>query len=451
MIKNKLPYLLCLLFIFFSLEVANASYYGRFTSGGFISKEVFRASEIDRYNDVAVFSERLYLSVDKVAESNHELNIDLRDKHNFFDKLDTEKLRLTSSNKFQAQQLSLRSIDDFSKYKYQIGRFAENEAGSAMVDGIDFGLRDNFGDWANKASFFIGFNPASTDETELKFNADAKTIGIYDVLQTKLRSFEKYIYLSNALVRQSYKSEVDRTYIFNNTVVQDGGDQNFTSMLYLDIEPHINIQNWWSSYAVTLKNNYKVRTNISTIDSLHYRRAQDIRETLPSSRYNQASAALRLPSLLDHNAHEAKISFGVRAVDDKKRIELKWGTYLPQIFPQFFKEDLSANLNAGLRKNFISNDTFVGFGFVNSNKLRELSFNQDVIIEKRSDLGTNIAFITDASYTKFYTRTLFGILSLQNTWDKKVSIFSILFKISYRFGEGGQAPIREGSAPMGQL
>ena len=70
--KNKLFQKL----IFFMLSLiagkVHAAYYGRIISGGFISKEVFRNSETDRYNDLAIFSQRLYLNIDKISESENE-------------------------------------------------------------------------------------------------------------------------------------------------------------------------------------------------------------------------------------------------------------------------------------------------------------------------------------------------------------------------------------------
>ena len=127
--------------------------------------------------------------------------------------------------------------------------------------------------------------------------------------------------------------------------------------------------------------------------------------------------------------------------------ELKFGALIPRII----KDEISGTANLGVKKNFISNDLLLGLGLLHSNNFRELSINQDVQFEQRASQKPNIAYISEGSYTKFFNRSLFGIISIQNIRDNYVSIFSIMLKISYRFGQGGQAPIREGSPPMGQL
>ena len=437
---------LSLLSIIYS-SVADASYYGRFTSGGFFSKEIFRSdNSSNRYNDVSVLSQRLFLSIDKIQNSSSEFSADIRDKHDFFDKLDAERMKLTSSNKLQVHQLSLHTAGDSEGGTYSFGRFPLSDAGSLFVDGADIGFRKSILGLSVHTSLFYGLNPSDPEESELKLNTKARAYGFYGVIENKDRDWDHYFYSSNAIVRQTYNSDVDRFYFFNNTVWQKSVNENFSNLLYLDLNPKISVQNLWTSYYLNFSNSYKLRSTLSTIDSLHYQRIQDLREILPSSRYHQASFSLRSPSNGDQVIWENKLSYGKRLIDDKNRIEYKIGAFLPR----FLKDDLSANTFAGVRKNFVSKDALFGFGIIHSNNQREIAFNQEIDLEQRTNLN-NIAFITDGSYTKFFDRSLFGILSLQNTWDKNVSIFSILFKISYRFGEGGQAPIRDGSPPMGQL
>lgn len=209
----------------------------------------------------------------------------------------------------------------------------------------------------------------------------------------------------------------------------------------------MNVQNLWTSYSFLLPNKFKLRSTISTIDSLHYSRIQDVRETLPTSRYHQGSIALSSPSSYNSIYFESKLTMGLREIDKKNMTELK----LRAFFPKIYLDEVSGSLSAGAKKNFVSTDLIFGGSFIHSNKLREISLSQDMQIQRKTGFPINYAFITDGSYTRFFDRSLFGILSIQNIFDKNVSIFSVLFKITYRFGEGGQAPIRDGSPPMGQL
>jgi hypothetical protein len=436
-----------LIFVMLLIDNSYASYYGRFISGGFFSKEVFRSSELDRYNDVAILSERLYVSFDKILDSTEELTLDLRDKDNFFDKLNNERVKLTNRNKLQLHQLNLHSSGNNEGVNYSIGRFPVIESGAIFVDGIDLGVRKTVFGVSTKYSLFYGLNPQLVDETEITFKTDSRVYGGYLVVEDKGKDWGNYFYSASSVVRQEYKSDVDRFYFFNNTNLQATNGNNFSSILYLDLLPKVNVQNLWTTYITTLKNKYKLRSSLSTIDSLHYTRIQDVREVLPTSRYHQASFALRSPSTYNSTSLETKLTSGFREVDKKSLVELKFGAF----FPQVINDDVSGTLNTGVRKNFISNDFIFGGGFIHSTKSRELSFSQDVQIEKRQNLPMNYAFITEGGYTRFFSRSFFGIVSVQNTWDSSVSIFSILFKLSYRFGEGGQAPMRDGSPPMGQL
>lgn len=426
---------------------AEAGYYGRFISGGFFSKEVFRSSQFDRYNDVAILSERLYVNFDKIQDSNAEFTVDLRDRENFFDKLDKERLKLTGRNRLQLHQFNLHNGSGNEGFDYSLGRFPLSEAGAIYLDGLDFGIRKNLFGIGSKFSLFYGLNPQLVEDAQIKISKNLKAYGGYWILENKGQDWESYLYSTTSLVRQVYKSELDRFYFFNNTNLQSANGQNFSSILYLDLHPKVYIQNLWTTYAVNLENKYKLRTSLSTIDSLHYERNQDVRETLPSSRYHQASTSLRSPSTYNQTSYETKFTFGYREVDNKYMGELKLGSF----FPMVFKDEISASLNLKLKKNFVSNDVGFGGGILHSNKFREIAFNQDVLFEKKKIETLNYAFITEGSYTKFFSRSLFGIASIQNTWDRRVSIFSVLFKLSYRFGEGGQAPIRDGSPPMGQL
>ncbi len=441
--KNGLILLVVVLFT----TRSHASYYGRLISGGFFSKEVFRSSQLDRYNDVAILSERLYVNFDKILDTSHEFTVDLRDKNNFFDKLSNERRQLVAKNKLQLYQFNLHKSGLNEGVDYSLGRFSLSEAGSVFVDGLDMGFRKSLFGLSTKFSLFYGLNPQLIDETEIKFKTDSKVYGGYFILEDKGKDWDSYLYSTTSLVRQQFKSEVDRFYFFNNTNFQNAKGENFSSILYLDLEPKIYIQNLWTTYVFDLKNKFKLRTSLSTIDTLHYVRIQDVRETLPSSRYHQTSFSLRSPSAYNQMSYETKLTLGLREVDKKNLAELKFGTY----FPRIIKDEISGTLNVGAKKNFTSNDLILGGGFLHSNKFREISINQDFQLEKRRSEKLNLAFITEGSYTRFFDRSLFGLVSVQNTWDRNVSIFSILFKVSYRFGEGGQAPIRDGSPPMGQL
>lgn len=431
---------------FLNLVFTNAysAYYGRFISGGFFSKEVFRNVENDRYNDVAILSERLFVNYSQILESNNELTLDLRDKLNFFDKLNSETLRLDSSNKIQLHQLNLKNSNATS-VNYRVGRFPVTEAGAIYLDGVELGSQSTFSNFITRYSLFFGLNPQVSDQSELNFTKDANAYGGYVVFESKGENWDNYLYSTFSLARQTYKSEVDRTYIYNNTMYQTGSGSSLSLLGYLDLEPEINIQNLWASYLYTFTNKFRWRNSISTIDTIQYSRVKDIRETLPNSKYHQMSTSLQSPGNAK-DYYELKVSAGLREYDKKNKLELKYGYNISE----FIYNDLTLGVRTGLRKDFVNNAVSLGASLLFTNLRREISLSQDLQYETINKVN-NYVSITELSYTRFFDRSLFGIISGQNIWDKDVSILSVLFKISYRFGEGGQAPLRDGAAPMGQL
>ena len=396
---------------------------------------------------MAFLSERLYVNFDKILGSSNEFVVDLRDKNNFFEKLNSERTKLVAKNKLQLHQFNIQNSKGNEGLDYSLGRFPISEAGAIYLDGLDFGVRKNLYGISTKFSLFYGFNPQLIEDSQIKIDKNLMAYGGYLTLEKKGKEVDNYLFSTSSLVRQVYKSELDRFYFFNNTFLQSYSGDNFSSILYVDLLPKTYIQNLWTTYVISFQNKFKLRTSISTIDSLQYSRIQDVREALPTSRYNQGSFSLRSPSGYNEKTYETKLILGMREIDKKKLAELKFGVFLPRVI----KDEMSGTLNAGLRKNFDSNDLLFGAGLLHSNKLREICLNQDIQAEKKINEKLNLAYITEGSYTKFFDRSLFGILSVQNTWDNNVSIFSIFLKLSYRFGEAGLAPIRDGSPPMGQL
>ena len=423
-----------------------ADYYGRFISGGFLSKEVFRNSQTDRYNDVSILSQRLFVNFDRILGSSSEFTVDIRDKHNFFEKLDNERLQLTGKNHLQVHQLQFHKTQS-KGINYSLGRFSIIEAGSNYTDGLDFGFNNKKAGSTTKYSLFYGLNPEVNDGPESRLNVDSKRYGGYFVYENKGSEWKNYFYSTTAFVKETFKNETDRSYVYSNIMSQSVSGDTFSSLLYLDLVPSTYIQNLWMTYSSVFKNQYKLRTSLSTIDSVHYFRQRDVRETLASSRYHQASFSLRSPTHYNTASYETKLSGGKREIDNKSMTELKFASYLPR----FIADDFSGTLRTGVRKNFISNDFMLGAGFLQTNTQREFSFNQDFQFEKEDQKKLNIVSITEGSYSRFFSRSLFGVFSLQNIYDSNVSIFSVLFKLSYRFGSGGQAPIRDGAAPMGSL
>jgi hypothetical protein len=111
----------------------------RFSLGGFVSRERF-AENPDESNDFATVSGRAYVLVQDWGKDRWEFASDVRDKNDFFDKLDAERLKLTNRNQLQLRQFSFRRPNYTGRWLPQIGRFAVPESGSVFVDGAQLGV-----------------------------------------------------------------------------------------------------------------------------------------------------------------------------------------------------------------------------------------------------------------------------------------------------------------------
>ena len=113
-------------------------YAGRLTSGGYLSQEKFvDTNDGSTRNDFFTLSNRLYFNAYDLGSSNYDFVSDLRDKHDFFDKLDKERLSLNSTNAFQLRQLSLSNPNENGRTFWTMGRFPVAPAGSVDTTGVN--------------------------------------------------------------------------------------------------------------------------------------------------------------------------------------------------------------------------------------------------------------------------------------------------------------------------
>lgn len=431
------------IFMFMNLSSAWAErYHGRFTFGSYLAKETFQEATAGVFsNDFNILSSRYYLQVSEIGKSKYTFITDLRDKHDFFNKLDKEKLELTADNQLQVRQLYLHFPNTYNKLFYKLGRFPVKESGAVHVDGGQIGWRALPHTYF---TLFAGLNPKNEEEGNLDFKSKAQNMGISSVYSKKNRNFGGYYYLANSLVQQTYDGEVDRQFLFNNTVLQFNKKSRLTNLLYLDFVPSFKIQNLWLNYWRQSSDTSSWSLSAMRVDVIEYRRRRGIRETLPESIYEQAS--FRYKSRGKGKTTVFKVSNGTRQADGLSKIkgELGW------IYSQFLKRRMNGQFSLGYVKNFASNDIFTKIGVGYFSKKWEFSFDQEIIMEDRngvSDLPTISELV--ASYTA--SRKFFTTFSFQYARDNNVNIMSTFLKFTYRFGDKELAPIRDGAPPMGKL
>jgi hypothetical protein len=171
-----------------------------------------------------------------------------------------------------------------------------------------------------------------------------------------------------------------------------------------------------------------------------------VRETLQPSAYQEVSDKLNY--FVDRKRKfEVGYSSGVRQADDLTRNDL----YLGYEENQVLGRNWDVFIKGGVRKNYSSNDTYSHLYLGYFSRKWEGSMEATYAIENYTD-GTALHPLTlEATLSNYLAKELFSTFSFTRAADEKVTIYSVFFKIGYRFGNQQIAPIRDGSSPRGQL
>ena len=116
--------LVMLLSVLHTSKVFSESWSGRVVLGGYASTERFADTSAtgSSKNDFQTLSGRFYLKGENLGPGQFESITDLRDKHDFFDKLNKEKLALDARNQFQVRQLSVGLTNPQKFWGFQLRR-----------------------------------------------------------------------------------------------------------------------------------------------------------------------------------------------------------------------------------------------------------------------------------------------------------------------------------------
>ncbi len=424
---------------------ANANkYHGRITLGSLVSQETFKEKSAETSNnDFNILSTRFYLDVSEIGGSRFAFITDLRDKHDFFHKLDREKLELSGENDLQVRQLYLKYPNLNGNYFFNLGRFSPIEAGAIYLDGLQLGLRlaESF-----SVSVLGGGNPKKESKSSLEQDPKAQNQGFTSLFFAKTRKSGGYYYLANSVIIQTYDGEEDRKFWFHNSIFQFNRTNRFTALFYRDYVPTEKFQNLWVNYWFKLKRTFSVSLSSSKVDVIEYSRKQDIRETLEPSVYEQNKIKLRIKSS-NRITTEVKYLSGARKKDKLTKVDGQLGF----IFHRFLSKNLNAHLYLGQRDNFTSDDTLARLGINSYSDTWEYSLEQELISEEEKTGEKNFVKITEFVISRLFSRTFFTTFSLQYAQDDKVDIVSTFFKLTYRFGNREVPPIRDGAPAQGKL
>jgi hypothetical protein len=294
-------------------------------------------------------------------------------------------------------------------------------------------------------TLFGGLNPKQELESHLEFETKAMNKGVSSVYFKRKKRQGGYYFLANSIVEQTYDGEVDRRFLFHNSIIQSDHYHRFTSLLYFDFSPSVKIQNLWLNYWQNMKNHFSYSISASRVDVIEYIRRSGIRETLAGSIYDKVKIKLKHRRTKGVTTHY-QLSHGQRQSDSltKSVAQVGW------TFNRFMKKRMNSYIHLGYRKNFVSNDMYTKLGLGYFSKDWEYSIDQEVILEDRSGV-TKIPTITELIASHSYSREIFTSVSLQYARDGEVNIVSTFIKLSYRFGSSDVAPIRDFAPRQGKL
>lgn len=447
-------------------KLVAAEYHGRFNVGLLAARERFTdESDGSSSNDVGVVSSRLYLDASELTSYQLQFVADVRDKHDFFDKLDRERLELVAKNRLQTRQLFLRWNQSDSPFTATLGRFSAADAGVIYTDGIDLGLRFTP---ELKWGVLGGYTPRFDQSSALETTADSQQYGTYITYLDNGRRWSDYIFFSNLFVSipvntlpglsvndaattatqdQQEPEKLRRQLWVNNTTMQWGQRTRLTNLSTVGLNPRPTAENLWFSWFQNFSSQMNGQLSYLHVDPFEYHRQQDLRETLPSSQYRQGSFTLRhrlTPQV--QTLYLAK--YGKRTFDQLEKKVFGLGLQLSE----FLSTRDNASVQVHYQQNFVSNAIISIIDYSFFSKDWEFHLSQSIGIEKHRDIEKTLyPTVTQIGSSFFWSRLIFSTASLEWARDENVDIYSIIAKVGYRFGSKELPPIRDGAPPRGRL
>ncbi len=437
-----------LLSVLFPSKGFSGNWSGRIVLGGYASTERFAETTGtgSSKNDFQTLSGRFYLKGENLGSGQWESITDLRDKHDFFEKLNKENLTLEPQNEFQIRQVSIGITNPRNFWGFQFGRFPVSEVGAAHVDGLQ--IRNYWTpEW--KSTYFAGQNPQQRERSYLKTNSEAQIYGTSLTYQKLGGDWDRNTYASHGVVQDLYSGHIDRNYIFQNVIYQWNEDSRFISLLYYDLVPRGYVQNGTATWQQGWSRYFFTDLNLMAVDVIEYRRRQGVLETLISSPYSEASIRLNLnlAEKIEVNRFFLQFTSGSRQLDNLKRQSVEFG-YVKSKFwgPNW---DIYATVEA--RKNFTSTDKLARLGLGYFSRRWDANLDLATQIQNNDSGVVTHPLMIDTSLSYLISRRLYVAVSVQSATDENVKIASAFFKFGYRFGNREVPPLRDGAPPRGAL
>jgi hypothetical protein len=429
--------------LIFNLPAHASEHFGRISLGAYISTETF-SSNTDGApnNDFASGSGRFFLHVTDMGRGRWDSVADVRDKYDSFGKLNSTQQQLDPVNVLQLRSLNVGNFLSESTWNLMAGRFSMIESGGVYTDG--FALQKQFSS-SFRMGAFGGLNPYTESDQVVGFNSNANDFGAYLAYQPKSSRPERVFQLTESFVVEQFNSDLDREFYYQNCYYQWDTRSRVLAISYLDFLPSTRLHTGTLIWDQKINEKQNSHLTLLNVDAIGYHRTQNIRETLPSSVYEQGRA--RWDFLWGRaSSFTPSVTYGHREFDGLTKTEAR----VAFNFNDFKDGKYDATFFLGTRKNFISQDSFAGgsWGFYS----RRWEVSGDLEVGQENYPNVTLHPITGSLNLSFISnKDLFYVFSGEAAHDENVTILAGFFRITYRFGSKETAPLRDGSPRLGNL
>jgi hypothetical protein len=419
---------------------------GRFSFGFYASQENFSDDSQGDNNDFMTTSERMYLKIQKWGP--FDAIFDLRDTHDFFDKLDAERTHLIGTDFFQFREADIRYPNQNGSFYAAVGRFSIMDAGSAWVDGAEIGERFGHG-W--RFGIFGGHDPKRPEDIYMRSDTPDVDYGTYVSYQNPSPSWQHLFNTSLAYFENSVNGFVDRRYAFSNLLYQWNYASRLISNIYLDMVPRTFIQNGNVTYQQGISKDFDTSATLTAWDSITYSNQTGVLDQLPSSPYREASVRARY-RLSEKTRWLNELNYGQRLADQTELKEAKTGAQVVGIFSP--KIEMTGYL--GYLEEFVARGPMGYFEIDYFSRQWEFGFNVNASAQQRFDdyggtPSTLNPVTTELNIARIISNSFLATAALQYAHDEIATIYSGFLTVTYRFGGKDLAPIRDGAAPRRRL
>ena len=302
---------------------------GRLVGGAVIGRERLRDPIAgSQSNDAAILSGRAFVDVLDLSSHALQLTADVRDKYDFFGRRSSSKIKLTTKNEGQIQQLSLRS----QRHSWSFGRFSPSAYRMFNHDGIEVGHQVQ--DW--HVSILGGWAPLRDEKFgSLGLAHAGPQFGLVARQDGKDLAWGQNDLTQHMLIRGPARSNDRRSpqviRYFGHTMKQQRPGNLSRGSAELVVAPSQRLENASWYYSQIISPSWRASTRLYWLDLMTYQEEQDWRESLAASRYGQWRQSLRFSASRDDD-FETRILWGRRDLDKLQKFE---GLKLCQVKAEF--------------------------------------------------------------------------------------------------------------------